>query len=167
MQNETEDLTPTKRELGEKCIKKNMLWSMGAGLIPLPLLDIAAIMGVQLKMVKELADLYEIPFSENRGKSLISALLGGMTTHSLNTGIAGSALKAIPVAGNILGFITMPVFSAATSYGLGRVFVQHFESGGTMLTLDPDKMKAYFEAQFREGQQTATHMKRRDSVVSA
>jgi uncharacterized protein DUF697 len=45
------------------------LWSGAAGFIPLPLVDIAAVWGVQLQMLRRLSEIYGVPFSENRGKS--------------------------------------------------------------------------------------------------
>jgi hypothetical protein len=39
-----------------------------------------------------------------------------------------------------------------------KVFIQHFESGGTFLDLDPDKVREYFKAQFEEGRTTTPSM---------
>ena len=56
----------------------------------------------------------------------------------------------IPLFG-IFSFAAMPTLNAAISYAVGKVFIQHFESGGTFLDFDPKKVRAYFEDQFREG----------------
>ena len=45
----------------------------------------------------------------------------------------------------------MPVINGATTYAVGKVFTQHFESGGTFLTFDAAKVREYFETQFKEG----------------
>ena len=42
----------------------------------------------------------------------------------------------------------MPAFNAAATYALGRVFIQHFECGGTILDLDPDKVREHFRREF-------------------
>jgi len=39
------------------------------------------------------------------------------------------------------------------------VFVQHFESGGTFLDLDPDKVKSYFSEQFAKGKKVVADLK--------
>jgi hypothetical protein len=39
------------------------------------------------------------------------------------------------------------------------VFVQHFESGGTFLDLDPAKVKAYFSEQFERGKKVVADLK--------
>jgi uncharacterized protein (DUF697 family) len=51
---------------------------MGASLVPVPLFDLLALSGVQLKMLHSLTKLYEVPFSKNLGKSSIASLLGGV-----------------------------------------------------------------------------------------
>ena len=45
----------------EEIIKKYAAYSAGAGMIPIPTLDMAAIAGVQLKMIKDLSAVYESP----------------------------------------------------------------------------------------------------------
>ena len=140
-------------------IKHNLLWSMGAGLIPVPIVDVAAVAAVQLKMLKELAAHYEVPFSEHRGKSIISALVGGVAACTLAFGTAGSILKVIPVVGTAAGMAAMPIFAGATTYAVGKVFVQHFASGGTFLDFDPEKVRAYFQEMFTEGKKVAADAK--------
>lgn len=146
-------------EAAQKIVKQYMMWAMGAGLIPFPLLDVAAIAGVQLKMLKEIADAYEVPFSEHRGKSIISALVGGVATPGLAFGTAGSLMKAIPLVGQTAGMVAMPIFAGATTYAVGKIFIQHFASGGTFLDFDPEKVRAHFEELFTEGKEKAADAK--------
>src|SRR5258708_12617165 len=58
-------------EQAAKLVDRFSLWSGAAGLIPIPLVDIAAVGGVQLQMLRKLSDIYGVPFTENRGKSTI------------------------------------------------------------------------------------------------
>ncbi len=146
-------------EAAKKIVQQYMLWSMGAGLIPIPLVDVAAVAGIQLKMLKELAEEYEIPFSEHRGKSIISALVGGVATPGLALGTAGTVLKAIPLIGSAAGMVAMPIFAGATTYAVGKVFILHFASGGTFLDFDPEKVRAHFEELFAEGKEVAANAK--------
>jgi hypothetical protein len=64
-------------------------------------------------------------------------------------------MKAMPGLGTVAGASTMVLFSGAAAWALGKVFIQHFESGGTFLDFDPDAVKEYFRAQFQEGQKIA------------
>ncbi len=139
-------------------VKKWMWWTMGAGLIPVPFVDLAAVSGVQLKMLSDLSELYGIKFSENKGKSIISALLGSIVPNSLAGGSVGCILKMIPFFGTVLGGVSMSLFSGAATYAIGKVFIQHFESGGTFLDFDPVKVRDYFNSKFEEGKTVAREM---------
>jgi uncharacterized protein (DUF697 family) len=101
---------------------------------------------LQVQMLRRLSQIYGVDFSENRGKALIAALAGSMIPATSGMG-AASALKAVPVI-NILaaGFI-MPVLSAGATYAIGKAFVQHFESGGTLLDFNPPDYREFVKAQ--------------------
>ena len=141
-----------------KIVKNYMWWSMGAGLIPVPFADLIAVSGVQLKMLKDVSGVYNIQFSENRGKSIVSALLGSIIPNSLSVGNMGSLLKMVPVVGTLLGGLSMSLFSGAATYAIGKVFIQHFESGGTFLDFNPITVKEYFQSLYVEGQTIAKEM---------
>ncbi|MGO8792960.1 MAG: YcjF family protein [Terriglobia bacterium] len=147
----------TEREVNAfKTVKKYMWISGGAGLIPVPFVDWAAVSGVQLKMIAELSKIYEVPFKASRGKAIIGSLAGFVLPYTLACGFVGSMLKAIPVVGALAGAPAMVVFCGAYAWALGNVFIQHFESGGTFLNFDPEAMKEYFRAQFEEGRKQVT-----------
>lgn len=127
-------------------------WAAAAGLIPIPLVDVAAVTGVQLKMIADLARLYGIPFQKDRGKALAGALVSSLSPSLLSAGTlaaVGPALKVIPGIGTAVGVVVTPAFNAATTYALGRVFVLHFESGGTLLDMDPEAVREHFRREFQ------------------
>jgi hypothetical protein len=68
---EKTDSTRDKRAL--ELVDRLSLWSGAAGLIPVPLVDVVAVGGVQLHMLRRLSEIYGVPFSENRGKSILTA----------------------------------------------------------------------------------------------
>lgn len=142
----------------EKLAKNHILASMGVGLIPIPLVDIFALMGIQLDMIKKLSAEYDVPFRQDRGKSILTSLMGGLLPASLGGTIA-SIIKFVPIIGQTTGAVTMPVISGAATYAVYKVFIQHFESGGTFLDLDPAKVKSYFSEQFTKGKKVATDLK--------
>ena len=124
-------------------------WSACAGLLPLPMVDMAALVAVQLRMLSKLSDMYNIPFMENGAKSIVSALLGTVISTNLG-GSLGSLAKAIPFIGSIVGVAVVPGMYSAATYAIGRVFVSHFEAGGTFLDFDPKKTRAFFIAEFEK-----------------
>jgi len=137
-------------EAASKLVDRFSLWSGAAGLIPLPIVDIVAVGGVQLEMLRRLSDIYGVPFVENRGKSLIASLAGSVLPASTATTTAmgvTSALKSIPGIGTAISAFTMPVFSAGATYVIGKVFIQHFASGGTLLDFNPPDYREFIKAQ--------------------
>lgn len=139
-------------------VKKYMLANAGIVLIPLPLLDLVALAGVQLKMIAELSHAYNVPFSQDRIKSIVASLIGSLGTGTLATGAVLSLLRAVPGLGwyAVLG---APVMSAAVTYAVGKVFIQHYASGGTFLTFNPEQVREQFRSAFREGLEEAKRMK--------
>ena len=139
----------------ERIVNSYIGWSAGAGLIPFPIVDLAAITAVELKMLDSLAKLYEIPFSREAAKSLIGSLLGAGGT-VLVAAPAASLVKFVPFVGSIAGALTEPAIAAAATYALGRVFIQHFESGGTFLDFKPEEVREHFQREFETAKTTTT-----------
>jgi uncharacterized protein (DUF697 family) len=130
-------------------IKKYALWSAGAGLIPVPGLDLAAIAGVQVKMLSELCRLYDVPFRRNRAKAVVMGVLGSTGAQALAVGLPGTAVKMVPILGSVIGAVTTPLFAGAVTYGIGNVLAPHFERGGTLENLNPSSEEA--QRAYREG----------------
>ncbi len=134
-------------------VNRHTLYCGAVGLIPAPLVNIAGIAALEGKMLYDLSKHYEIPYKADRVKSIVSALLGGITSTELAYSSVGGALKALPVLGSILGVLTLPLFASAITYAIGKVFIQHFESGGTFLDFEPEKVRTYFHEQFVHAKQ--------------
>lgn len=137
-------------QVASKLVDRFSLWSGAAGLIPIPLVDMAAVGGVQLQMLRRLSEIYGVPFSENRGKSILASLAGAVIPASTATTTAvgvGSLVKSFPGVGTAIGALTMPVFSAGATYVIGKVFIQHFASGGTLLDFNPPDYREFIKVQ--------------------
>jgi uncharacterized protein (DUF697 family) len=136
----------TQNSRADKVIRDSVVWSMGAGLIPVPLADMVAVTAVQIDMLKQIASLYQVDFAENRLKSWIAAL-SGSAIPKMGAGL----IKIIPGLGSVVGGVSMAALSGASTYAIGQVFAQHFESGGTLLDFDVDKFKDFYQRQFEVG----------------
>ena len=132
-------------------IRSHVVWASGAGMIPVPLADIAAVSAVQLDMIKQLSRVYGVEFSETSGKAMITTML----TSSVAKMGARVAIKFIPGIGSVLGGLSMGIFSGASTYALGQVYKAHFEGGGTFLDFDPKRFKKYYAEQFEKGKSVA------------
>src|SRR5262245_66351158 len=127
-------------------INRFALWSGVAGLIPVPIIDVAAIGGLQIQMVRRLSQVYEVDFSENRTKAIVASLAGSLIPATSGIG-AASLLKTVPVLGTIAGGFVMPALSAGATYAIGKAFIQHFASGGTLLDFNQPDYREFIRAQ--------------------
>lgn len=146
-------------------VKKNMLWSGGAGLLPVPLLEFVTISGLQVKLIKELSDHYGVPFRQDLAKSIVLSLVGSLGGMKIAQVLATSSLRAVPVVGPMISALSLPAMSAGVAYAVGKVFIAHYETGGTLLSFDADKMKGHFKAMYDEGVKKAGGLK--DKVKSS
>ncbi|MGY0788911.1 YcjF family protein [Azospirillum argentinense] len=136
-------------------IRKHVLLSAAAGVIPLNFVDTAALAVVQLRLLKELSELHGVDFRGDIGRSAVGTLFATVAPTALGGSLLGSmafnmALRSVPVIGTVTRLATQPAFNSAFTYALGKVFQQHFASGGTFLTFQPEKVKTYFREKFEE-----------------
>ena len=141
----TEMLPEDRRAAAVKLVERFALWSGAAGLIPVPFVDLAAVGGVQIQMLRRISQIYNVPFSENLGKALVASLAGSMIPASSGIG-AASILKSVPVVGMAISGIVMPVLSAGATYAIGMAFIEHFASGGTLLDFKPGDYREFIKA---------------------
>jgi uncharacterized protein (DUF697 family) len=135
-----------REQTASKLVDRFAIWSGVAGLVPLPVVDVLAVGGLQVQMLRRLSQIYNVDFSENRGKALIAALAGCMIPATSGMG-AASALKAVPVVNILAAGFVMPVLSAGATFAIGKAFIQHFESGGTLLDFNPPDYREFVKAQ--------------------
>jgi len=141
--------TETNTARAGQSIKHHRLAAAAAGALPTPWVGWAALAGVQLNLLRCLANIYGVEFSAQIGKSAIGALVGS----DLSIGVALGLAKALPGPGLITSMASGGLLGAASTYALGKVFVQHFESGNTFLTFDPEKVRAYYARQYEQGKE--------------
>jgi uncharacterized protein (DUF697 family) len=156
---ETTPPTPSKEKL-DKLLRYHVWSAIGVGLVPLPLVDLAALTGVQVNLIRKLANAYGIPFLQDTVKNILSSLVGSTLPVIVAPGVAASVAKFIPIFGQTAGVVTMPIIGGAATYAVGKVFIQHFASGGTFLTFKPEKVKEYYQEMFTEGKKVAADLKK-------
>jgi uncharacterized protein (DUF697 family) len=150
----------------DQIIKNHALGAAGIGLIPLPGVDVLALSALQLNLLRKLGEFYQLSFTEEVGKKLIAAVLSSYTPIALAAPVA-SLFKIIPVVGQVIGGFAASGTSGAATYALGKVFVQHFESGGTFLDFNPTSVREYFYKQFKEGKGVIETAKAEETATKA
>lgn len=137
-----------KDSLALEKVKKYSLFAAGAGFIPVPLADWAAISALQLKLVSDISDVYGVEFKKSRASSILGSLVGGWAGTTAGYGLS-AMVKTLPVVGPVLGGLTVPATAGASTYAVGVVFMQHFAAGGTLLDFEPDKMREFYQAEMQ------------------
>ena len=133
------------RRRAQELTERSTLYAAGAGLIPVPIVDIAALARVQVVLIRDICQVYGVDFKEHRLRTRVVALAGDVA--------AIGALKMIPVLGALFAGVTTAAAGAASTYALGMVFIEHFEQGGTLLDFDPARFREVFQREFEKGKE--------------
>jgi uncharacterized protein (DUF697 family) len=142
-----------KQTKSSEIIRNHVGFSLGAALIPLPGADLLAVSGVQLNMLRQMAKLYNVSFFDHLGKTIVSAIVGGSAAR-----LGASLIKAIPGVGTIIGELSMPILSGASTWALGRTVAKHLQNGGTLEDLDLTKARKTYETEIDEGKKVVQEM---------
>ncbi|MET3130967.1 uncharacterized protein (DUF697 family) [Oxalobacteraceae bacterium GrIS 1.11] len=132
--------------------KNHAMTAMAVGILPVPGLDLIALTGVQLNLLRKIGGLYGFTLSDEVGKKLVSSVLGGYLPLAI-AGPVGSLLKFIPGVGMAAGALAQSTLAGASTYAIGQLFTQHFEKGGTFLDVKPSEMGQKVKQQVEEGKQ--------------
>jgi uncharacterized protein (DUF697 family) len=146
---------PQDKVDADKIVMRHVYWAMGLGAIPIPFVDFAAVSTTQYLMVSKLADHYDVHCEYGHIKNAVGALLGAAGARVLANGAVGGLLKSIPGVGTLFGMASMPLLSGATTYAIGKVFIEHFRTGGNLLNFDAQKLKDFFQEELQAGHRAA------------
>ena len=151
-------LARERSERAERIIRSHTLWGMGAGLIPVPMFDLLAVSAIQIDMLKQLAEAYESDFTENLGKTFVTALTGGTFAR-----VGASLIKAVPGVGTLVGGASMSVLSGASTYAVGQVAKRHYETGGNLVDIDLNDARESYDDALERGKRVVGDLKDREA----
>jgi hypothetical protein len=83
-------------EFASQLVRRLSLWSGAAGLIPLPLVDVTVSEASSSICWCALAKIYGVPFSENRGKSILASWAGSLTSIAMSGGANEGIRRSAP-----------------------------------------------------------------------
>lgn len=128
-------ITDTEKD-ARMLVDRYTRYAVAVGLVPLPVIDMVAISCLHVAMLGALCAVYGVPFSKERGRVLVAALLGGVMPTLAGHQILTTIAKRVTMIGTLFGMVSVSGFAVAATFAVGRVFVAHFESGGTLLDVD-------------------------------
>jgi uncharacterized protein (DUF697 family) len=116
-----------RRTRARSIVERHKTFAAVGGLFPLPIVNVAGVSAIILRMVKQLSDLYGVPFERDWTRSLIVGLVGGAAPTGLGTATASTLAFVIP-GHALVGLGVSAVTAGALTRGIGLVFLDHFES---------------------------------------
>ncbi len=131
----------------DSIVRHSVYAAMGLGIVPLPLFNFAAVTADNLIMTRKLAGLYGVEFKEGIAKKIIASVAGA-GAGTLAAPLVESLVSGIPLIGLPLTIGTKPALNGMTTYAIGRMFITHFENGGTFIGANIDAMKKSFKNAF-------------------
>ena len=144
----------SNKDKANKIVNDHVLWSMGGGLIPIPLADVAAVTALQTGMLEQLSALYDVTYAGSMAKTFVTGLTGSAVAR-----LGASMLKVVPGVGTVLGGVAMSIASGASTYAVGKVAIKHFEAGGDWNNLNMTQAKADYAEAYEEGKEVAAKQK--------
>ena len=120
-----------RRSLARRIVDRHATYSAVGGIIPVPIANVAGVTAVIVRMVKVLSDLYGVPFQRDRARAIVIGLMGGAMPTGL-AAVTASTLFYIVPGSNLIGLAVSSATAIACTRGIGRIFIEHFESGATL-----------------------------------
>ncbi len=117
-----------RRRAAEKIVDRYKVYAVLGGLVPMLAVNLAGLTAINMRMVKALCDLYELPFASNQTRSIIMGLVGGSVPTGLGFATASVVGLLLP-AGAFIGLAVSSASAAAMTRGIGLIFIEYFENG--------------------------------------
>ena len=148
---EGEDLEAVNKALdANDSIKSHVIASMAVGLVPIPGVDLAGTLAVQVRMVNQICEIYGVTLRDNAATTVVLALVGSLMPVVLAGGLV-SGLKIIPGLGSLSGAAGVSLLGGAMTYAIGSVFQQHLDSHDSLIDFDPTKVRSVMRREFDAG----------------
>ena len=127
-QTDTPDpLAARRRAFARRIVERHRNYAALGGLVPLPAANIAGVTAINLRMVKQLSELYGIPFHRDRTRALIIALIAGVAPTGAGLAASSTLMWIVP-GGLVWGLGAAALTAGALTRGIGAVFIESFET---------------------------------------
>jgi uncharacterized protein (DUF697 family) len=123
--------TARRRKTALAIVDRHATYSAIGGFLAVPLANVASVTAIIVRMVKALSKHYGVPFERDRARAIVIGLIGGSVPTGLGA-VTASTLFFIMPASALAGLAVSAIAAASCTRGIGRVFVEHFESGVTL-----------------------------------
>lgn len=143
-------LNSDQDERADTIIRRYALLGTGAGIIPGLPLNIAALTGIQTKMVYDLAKLYRVPADDQMLRLLRNSLVSSFGSRFV-TGTITRLIKAFSPLRLLIGGMSSAAISGMLTAEIGQVYKQHFQAGGQISDLHLSEIQRHIQEQVKAG----------------
>lgn len=112
-----------KRDQAWRIINRSVKRVGTIALLPLPVVDLAAVTYIQTDMLRKLARTFELDYHEPLVLNIVGKVWKAYDGFTLGSCLFGSAAKMIPFVGSMVGMGTVNYLAVGTTYTLGKLVI--------------------------------------------
>ncbi|MDA9982063.1 YcjF family protein [Gammaproteobacteria bacterium] len=106
-------------------IIEKYIYKVGANaMIPIPVIDLAAVILKQTEMLRKLAETYDVDYDEYLAMDVVRKVWRAYNGFTMGAIVLGSAAKVVPILGSVVGMGPVSFSAAASTYALGKLAVE-------------------------------------------
>jgi uncharacterized protein (DUF697 family) len=124
-------IAATRRGFAKKIVERHRTYAAVGGLVPLAVANIASVTAINLRMVRQLSELYQVPFQRDRARAAIISLIGGAAPSGFGLATSSTLMWIVP-GGVLVGLGVSAITAGALTRAIGQVFADSFESGAEL-----------------------------------
>ncbi len=148
-----------EHERARSVTERSSLWCAAVSIEPIPWLDLAVQLPIQLRMVMEIGKIYGFEINSSRAHKVLLELTGVVAYSYVTRNIARGFLKFMPVVG---GLLNAPITYAGT-YALGHVAERYFRAKREDLPpLSSEERREWLTSLTAQGKRIAQQLKPED-----
>jgi len=117
-----------RRLHGQDLVIHHTAMAAGTMVIPVPLLDAAAELAIQIRMAKKLCMLYGVDFNKEHARAVITGIVGGISLGA----ISAAGLRYLSFASNFAGTLPSASLAAVYTYTIGTMLLDRLEQHGKL-----------------------------------
>ena len=124
-----------------------------AGAVPVPVLDLVLLSGIQSRMIYHLAQLYGQPMDGKRFLEIASGMGLGVAARQATRMTVVELLKLIPIVGSVVGAVAGAAIAWASTFALGKAFCYYYRRVHQGHVPQTDDLKRYYKEQLSQAEQ--------------
>ena len=140
-----------RKEAADRLIRQYVVGASGAGFIYSPLINALAVAAMEVNMITDMAHIYDFPVPH---KLIVYKVLISLA-FSIAPVYFSTQAFALASGFTLVGYAAQVLLMGSTGgvsvYAVGKVFQEHYESGGTFLSSNNSILRKYFKDRFAEG----------------